>query len=46
LSGFFPLFRNIEAVRANIAPKKYDIILSALLYEQKDRGKMGLNAER
>jgi hypothetical protein len=40
-ANFSPLFRDITQVRANIARKKYDIILSALLYEHKDRGKLG-----
>jgi hypothetical protein len=40
-TAFAPLFRDIQQVRANIGLKKYDIILSALLYEHKDRGNMG-----
>lgn len=40
-AAFEPLFRDIEAVRENIGNREYDIILSAILYEHKDRGKLG-----
>jgi hypothetical protein len=40
-TAFAPLFRDIGLVRDNIANKAHDMILSALLYEHKDRGKFG-----
>lgn len=40
-TAFAPFFRDITQVRANIGNKDYDMILSALLYEHKDRGKFG-----
>ncbi len=38
-NAFGPLFRDIKLVRKNIAQQDYDIVISALLYEHKDRGK-------
>jgi predicted nucleotidyltransferase len=40
-TAFAPLFRDITRVRTTIGRKEYDIILSTLLYEHKDRGKFG-----
>jgi hypothetical protein len=39
--AFGPLFRDIRLVRKNIAQPDYDLVIAALLYEHKDRGKFG-----
>lgn len=39
--AFGPLFRVIRLVRKNIAEQDYDLVISALLYEHKDRGQFG-----
>jgi len=40
-SAFGPLFRDIKVVRKNISHQDYDLVISALLYEHKDRGQFG-----
>jgi hypothetical protein len=38
---FGPLFRDIKKVRANLSIADYNLVLSVLLFEHKDRGNLG-----